>query len=276
MGELNEGYTSHRGIRMALSALKMFAPYSGDAASAPGGRGNGAANRVALWLDGNTLTSSSTFTYNASTFQFVQSGANSGGNVQFQISNTVAAAASNAILRLDVANTSGGDAFIKFASNNSTVWSCGMDSSASNAFSWSNSATLGTTEIMQLTTTGNLSVTASSGSNLKLTKTGNTPTIQFVGGSSNDIFQDMSSGTWRVTNNGGTEVLQVSQAGSVVIGSGSVSTSATDGFLYITSCNGTPTGVPTAYAGRPALVYDLTNNKICVYNGAWKQTAALT
>jgi hypothetical protein len=31
-----------------------------------------------------------------------------------------------------------------------------------------------------------------------------------------------------------------------------------------------------SYAGRVAAVYDSTNNKIGVYNGAWKQTAALT
>lgn len=57
---------------MSLSALKMFAPYSGSAASAPGGRGNGATNRVAVWADGNNLTSISNFTNDGTTFNVPQ------------------------------------------------------------------------------------------------------------------------------------------------------------------------------------------------------------
>lgn len=62
---------------------------------------------------------------------------------------------------------------------------------------------------------------------------------------------------------------------SVVCGNAALATNATDGFLYIASCAGTPTGVPTANTGRVAIIYDTTNNKIAVYNGAWKQTVAL-
>lgn len=50
----------------------MFAPYSGNAASAPGGSGNGAANRVAVWQDGTTLTSISGFTNDGTTFTVPQ------------------------------------------------------------------------------------------------------------------------------------------------------------------------------------------------------------
>ena len=66
-----------------------------------------------------------------------------------------------------------------------------------------------------------------------------------------------------------------SVAPSLVIGSAALATSATDGFVYLPTCAGTPTGVPTANTGTCAMVYDTTNNKIAVYNGAWKQTAAL-
>lgn len=44
----------------------------------------------------------------------------------------------------------------------------------------------------------------------------------------------------------------------------------TDGFLYLPTCAGAPSGTPTAYTGRVALVYDTTNNKLMAYNGAWK------
>lgn len=57
---------------------------------------------------------------------------------------------------------------------------------------------------------------------------------------------------------------------NVVVGSAALSTSATDGFLYIETCAGAPTGVPTSYTGRVAMVYDTTNNKLYVYNSGWK------
>lgn len=63
---------------------------------------------------------------------------------------------------------------------------------------------------------------------------------------------------------------------NVSIGSAALATNATDGFLYIPTCAGTPTGVPTAKTGRVAIVFDTTNNKLAVYDGAWIQTAALS
>lgn len=57
---------------------------------------------------------------------------------------------------------------------------------------------------------------------------------------------------------------------SVVVGNQALATNATDGFLYIPTCAGTPTGTPTAFTGRVAMIYDTTNNKFYVYNTAWK------
>ena len=73
-----------------------------------------------------------------------------------------------------------------------------------------------------------------------------------------------------------TKVLNLDN-GNVVLGNQvALATNATSGFAYIPTCAGTPTGTPDAYTGKVACVYDTTNNKFCVYNGAWKQTAALT
>ena len=58
---------------------------------------------------------------------------------------------------------------------------------------------------------------------------------------------------------------------SVVVGNQALATNATEGFLYIPTCAGTPTGVPTARTGRVALIYDTTNFQFWIYDGAWKQ-----
>ena len=66
--------------------------------------------------------------------------------------------------------------------------------------------------------------------------------------------------------------LLIPNAGSVVIGNtGANATTATDGYLYVPTCAGTPTGTPTAFTGKSAVVVDTTNNKLYFYSGgAWR------
>lgn len=67
------------------------------------------------------------------------------------------------------------------------------------------------------------------------------------------------------------EVLKVTSSKSVVVNNAAVATNATDGFLYVPGCAGTPTGVPTAFTGRVPIVVDTTNNKLYFYSGgAWR------
>ncbi len=56
---------------------------------------------------------------------------------------------------------------------------------------------------------------------------------------------------------------------SVILSGAALATNATDGFVYIPTCAGTPTGVPTAQTGTVAMVYDTANSKLYVYTGAW-------
>lgn len=51
-------------------------------------------------------------------------------------------------------------------------------------------------------------------------------------------------------------------------------TSATEGFLYIPSVNGAPSGAPAAYTGAVPLVYDRSNNRLYVRSGGtWRYAA---
>lgn len=67
-----------------------------------------------------------------------------------------------------------------------------------------------------------------------------------------------------------TERLRITAAGNIQLGTASLATTATNGFPYIPTCAGTPTGTPTAITGYAPMVVDSTNNKLYVYvGGAW-------
>jgi len=60
-------------------------------------------------------------------------------------------------------------------------------------------------------------------------------------------------------------------AENIITGSAAIATNATNGFLYVPSCAGTPTGTPTTYTGRVPIVVDTTNNKLYFYSGGtWR------
>lgn len=56
---------------------------------------------------------------------------------------------------------------------------------------------------------------------------------------------------------------------------GTQATNMTTGFINIPGAAGAPSGTPGTTTGFP-FYYDSTNNKIYVYNGSWRSTAALT
>lgn len=74
-----------------------------------------------------------------------------------------------------------------------------------------------------------------------------------------------------------TEGAGTGSRGNIAFGSAALATSATVGYVMIPSCAGAPTGVPADIpTGQVALHYDTTNDKLYVYNGSWRSTAALT
>ena len=76
------------------------------------------------------------------------------------------------------------------------------------------------------------------------------------------------------TANSGTlaERMRITAAGNIVAGaSAALATNATDGFLYVPTCAGTPTGTPTAITGMAPIVVNTTNNKLYFYSGgSWR------
>lgn len=73
-----------------------------------------------------------------------------------------------------------------------------------------------------------------------------------------------------VLGSNATQAMKITTAQSVLIGHTAIATTATDGFAYITSTAGAPTGVPTTQSGFAAIHYDTTNHKFWVYDAGWK------
>lgn len=61
----------------------------------------------------------------------------------------------------------------------------------------------------------------------------------------------------------------ITASGNVYVGSGAgdLATSATDGFLYLPTCSGAPTGTPSSITGTQPVVIDRTTNAIYTYGG---------
>lgn len=94
-------------------------------------------------------------------------------------------------------------------------------------------------------------------------------------GSSRPTYIEFS--TTPVSSTTLTERMRIDAPGNIVLGNQSaLSTSATDGFIYIPTCAGTPTGTPTSYTGKIPMVFDTTNIKLYVYNGGFWKSVTLT
>ena len=74
-----------------------------------------------------------------------------------------------------------------------------------------------------------------------------------------------------ILSGGGNVGLTVDSNRNTICSDGATATNASNGFLYVPGCAGTPTGTPAAYTGRVPIVVDTTNNKLYFYSGgAWR------
>jgi hypothetical protein len=85
------------------------------------------------------------------------------------------------------------------------------------------------------------------------------------------VNRSASAGFDFYVNSGGTLAARIPAAGGMVVGTAALTTTATDGFLYVPTCAGTPTGTPTTQTGTAPIVVDTTNNKLYFYSGGqWR------
>jgi hypothetical protein len=91
-----------------------------------------------------------------------------------------------------------------------------------------------------------------------------------------ETWTDTAQGTFltlETTRAGTTERMErvrVDDAGNFVVGS-EVPREASNGFLYVPTTTGIPTGTPTEYPGRSPIVVNSADNKLYFYSGgAWR------
>lgn len=75
-----------------------------------------------------------------------------------------------------------------------------------------------------------------------------------------------------VNTNTGTIRLQIDGDGNVVQGNAALATNATNGFFYLTTMAGSPSGDSTDFTGRLPMVFDTVNNKLWINTSGstWK------
>ena len=109
---------------------------------------------------------------------------------------------------------------------------------------------------------------------LGFTTNNTNPTFSYdIGRSSSDgyfrFYGNQTATTGYIFTGIDGERLRIDLNGNVYGTSGT--TGMTNGFFYIPSAAGAPSGTPTAVTGRVPMYYDTTNNFFYVYNGAWKR-----
>lgn len=97
------------------------------------------------------------------------------------------------------------------------------------------------------------------------------PSISFSNATTSGAYKSGTNGFSLATN--GVERLRFDANGNIANVAGALATTATNGFIYVETCAGTPTGVPTSITGSAPIIFDTSANKIWVYNSSWKGVA---
>lgn len=211
--------------------LPAFQTGGGGGASGSASSGSGTSQQLAMWLSGGTLGGSPNVFYN-----FTNNQLSAGLTPITPINSAYGAAFSGAV----EARRPGGAAGLVVASTDAF-----LGSGASLAFYYGASVVSAVVYVAGYT--------------------------RFV---TTEAHSASALGTkWQVavTNTGTatqTVRLEVGASGSVITNAAlsALATTATAGFLFVPTCAGKPTGVPGAFTGNAATVYDTTNKVLWVYD----------
>jgi len=168
-----------------------------------------------------------------------------------------------------------------FISTNESTRVVRYDSSGSlsGLHAWGN----GPTELMRLDSSGNLGIGTSSPTSKLVVSNAGAQGFEFD--PANGILQVYNRSTSAYgelrpygslirffTGASPVETMRITADGNIVAGaSAALATTATNGFLYVPTCAGTPTGTPTSITGMAPIVVNTTNNKLYFYSGgAWR------
>lgn len=249
----------------------LYSPGANQVAIATGG-----VQRMSVDASGNTnvagvlATSNHTITSNSSTALIV--GPNGATNPVLQIDDSTVS--QNAGLKL-VGGTTGTAPQLQVTSPD-TNQALVFLTKGNSPFRFSNnSAAVATPNTDPTVKIRNLSATTNNASVLQFENTSGQAVAQIDGVNESHSVKTGSMVFYTGISGTLTQVMKLDSSANVIFGTAAISTSATNGFVYIPTCAGAPTGVPTSYTGRVPMVYDTTNNKLCIYNGAWK-TVTLT
>ena len=128
---------------------------------------------------------------------------------------------------------------------------------------------IGTTSPPNLALYTTLAVSGTNGGRVQLMQGASTAATFVADGSVATIGSVWAVDIRLIANN--VERLRCDTSGNVIVNTAAIATNATNGFLYVPSCAGTPTGTPTTYTGRVPIVVDTTNNKLYFYSGgSWR------
>jgi hypothetical protein len=123
------------------------------------------------------------------------------------------------------------------------------------------------TQVFNLYRSGSTQTVMSAGNS----NTGLNGTYFGVDTAGNAIISQTKATLTMTLSNAGLPRVVLTAAGNVSVGAGVVTTTATDGFLYVPTCAGTPTGTPSTVTGFAPIVVDTTNNKLYFYSGGqWR------
>ncbi len=199
-------------------------------------------------------------------------GSVAGANTQIQYNNAGAFGATGALTWDGTSLATSGN--LKFTGTGSRIISDFSNATLANRTAFQTSTTNGQTNILAIP---NGTATSSGVYYLNSSAAANCAYASIAMSISQTLIDSNKTGTGTAVpiaiSCNGFGILQGTTAGNIVLGpqTTALSTTATDRFLHLQSCAGTPTGVPTAITGHTPLVFDSTNNLLYYHTASgWK------